>query len=81
MAGMSRTRRRPDPLRQLRKIIDLAETDPARFRAECRRVASGLGVGVEEVYALLQNDPLIRAKLRDVAIQGAAKLARRVLGL
>lgn len=80
MAPMRRTSRQ-DTVSRLRKLLDLAESDPARFRAECRAAASRLGVGVEQVYQMLQQDQLVKQKLRDAAALGAARLARRVLGL
>jgi hypothetical protein len=96
MAPMRRTRRREESyarrggsharaadeaLAKLRKLLDLAEADPDRFIAECRSVASKLGVGVEQVYRLLQDDPRTRDFLKKAALQGAAKLARRALGM
>lgn len=86
---MSRTRRRgarpagaaDEALSKLRKILEQAESDPDRFLAECRSVASRLGVGVEQVYKLMQDDPRMRDFLKNAAVLGAAKLARRALGL
>jgi hypothetical protein len=80
----SRRARRPDPLARLRKIADLAESDPSRFREECRQVASKLGVGVEQLYRL-ESDPEFRKALKEMAVNaalsGAVKLARRALGI
>jgi hypothetical protein len=77
MARMRHTRRDGATLGKVRSMLSLAESDPARFRAECAAAASKLGVGVEQVYQLLQD----REQLKNVALSGAVKLARRALGL
>ena len=72
-------------LDKLRSMLAEAESDPARFRAECAAAAGKLGVRVEHLYALLERDPeakkALKQALANAAISGAAKFARRALGL
>jgi hypothetical protein len=89
MADMRHTRRRRarsvDVLGKLRAALALAESDPARFRAECAAAASRLGVGVEELYQLVEANPEFKRALREkavnAAVTGVARFARRALGL
>lgn len=89
MARMRHTRRsgasEAGVVDRLRSLVDLAESDPAKFRAECAVTASKLGVGVERVYQTLERDPrvgqAIREALANEVISRAAKFARRALGL
>lgn len=71
-------------LEGLRSMVDMAESDPARFRAECAAAASKLGVRVEHVYQVLEGDPAVKQAIKralaNAAVAGAARLARRALG-
>ena len=67
-------------LLRLRKILDLAESDPEAFRAECRKIAEEFGLRTEELYQAMQ-DPNAKRELQNIAIQKMTKFARRALGL
>jgi hypothetical protein len=77
MKNTSRRRPSKPDLDKLREMLSLAESDPAMFRAKCADAAANLGITVEQVYELLQD----REQLKNVAVVGAAKFARRMLGL
>jgi hypothetical protein len=61
-------------------MLDLAESDPARFRAECAALAAKLGTSVEDVYQMLQGEGG-RERLKNVAVLAAVKFARRTFAL
>jgi hypothetical protein len=81
MRLMRNTSRRRQPVKsdldKLREMLSLAESDPVLFRTKCADAAASLGITVEQVYELLQD----KEQLKNVAVVGAAKLARRMLGL
>jgi hypothetical protein len=81
MRRMRNTSKRSQPakpdLDKLREMLSLAESDPALFRVKCSEAAANLGITVEQVYQLCQN----KEQLKNVAVVGAAKFARRMLGL
>jgi len=89
MARMRHTRRRrarpPSLADKLKHLLAVAESDPQRFRAECAAAASRLGVGVEQIYQIVEGDPRFREVLKDAAVNAAvsraAKFVRGALGL
>lgn len=65
---------------KIQKILDLAESDPEKFRAECEKLAAKTGMGVEKLYQMIQH-PLAKRELQNLLISRGTKLARRALGL
>lgn len=65
---------------KVRKMLDLAESDPEKFRTECEKLAAKIGVGVEKVYQMTQH-PSGKRSLQNLLISRGTKLARRTLGL
>lgn len=65
---------------KVQKILDLAESDPEKFRAECEKLAARAGMGVEKLYQMSQH-PLAKRELQNLLLSQGTKLARRAFGL
>lgn len=64
----------------LQKAVDVAADDPDAFVAEIKKVAEKTGISLEVLYQELQKDPKGAKKvIRNAAVQGVAKLLKRVL--